>query len=184
MLMAPPVRQHKPNPHDHPRESAVLALLHTAPLGTSLVFTLRPSSLKHHGGQISFPGGRMEPQDRTCIETALRETREELGIATDEIEILGELSPLFIAPSQNLVHPLVGWTEQLPPLVPSPAEVAEVLVVPLRRLLAPETRDDFDYRRADQLLTAPCYRVPGGCIWGATAMMLSELLTLVATLIA
>ncbi|MCJ7548809.1 MAG: CoA pyrophosphatase [Anaerolineae bacterium] len=182
MRMAPAMRQSRPGPGDHPRSSAVLALLHTTPHGLSLVFTLRPLSLRRHGGQISFPGGGAEPGDLTYADAALRETEEELGISTHDIEILGEMTPLFIAPSQNIVHHFVGWLAVLPPLDPDPFEVESVLQVPLNALLDPRSLDTHYWPRDGVMLSAPCYRVGETCIWGATAMMLSELLEIIRRL--
>jgi 8-oxo-dGTP pyrophosphatase MutT (NUDIX family) len=184
------LRRARPTPKDNPRQSAVLALFTPTQHSIALLFTLRPTTLKHHGGQISFPGGGVEPQDSSYAETALRETQEELGIPPHHIEVLGEMTHLFIAPSQNLVHPFVGWMPTLPPLAPDPVEVAEVLTVPLSLLLDPATIDVHPWRRNGQRLTAPCYRVPTTwgkewertCIWGATAMILSEILDLIQTL--
>ncbi len=176
MKMAPAMRQSHPGPEDQPRPSAVLALLHTTPHGLALIFTLRPASLRHHGGQISFPGGGAEPSDLTYADAALRETGEELGISTRDIKILGEMTPLFIAPSQNIVHHFVGWLPVLPPLNPNPVEVDSVLQVPLNTLLDPRSLDTHYWPRDSILLSAPCYRVGETCIWGATAMMLNELL--------
>lgn len=185
--MAPTTHRPRPSPRDTPRQSAVLALCTPTQDGIAMLFTLRPTTLKHHGGQISFPGGGYEPQDRNYAETALRETQEELGIPIHNVEILGEMTSLFIAPSQNLVHTFVGWLPLLPPLNPDPAEVAEVLVVPLQVLLDPASRGTHIWKRNGQQLAAPCYRVPAiwgkvwekTCIWGATAMILSEFLTLI-----
>lgn len=180
--MAAVGRQSLPGPADHPRHSAVLALFHPAPQGLSLLFTLRTSSLKHHGGQISFPGGGVEPQDATYADAALRETEEELGIPARNIETVGALTPLFIAPSQNLVMPVVGWLPSLPSLRPNPVEVSEVLTVTLAHLLDPATRGEYLWHRNGQELTAPCYQVGQSSIWGATAMILSELLEVVCAL--
>jgi len=179
MLMSPPMRQTEPEPHDRPRSSAVLALLHMDGDDISLAFTLRPTSLRHHAGQISFPGGGAEPGDGSCEATALRETAEELGIPTHDIHILGEMTPLFIAGSQNIVHPYVGWMPVLPLLCPDPAEVDRVLQVPVRELLEPRTLGTTTWRRNGRILDAPCYRVGGDVIWGATAMILSELLEII-----
>ena len=176
MKMAPAMRQTLPGPGDRPRSSAVLSLLHTTPHGLALVFTLRPTSLRHHGGQISFPGGGVEPSDLTYADTALRETEEELGISTHCIKILGEMTPLFIAPSQNIVHPFVGWLPVLPPMHPDPVEVDSVLQVSLNALLDPRSLDTYYWPRNGAMLSAPCYRVGETRIWGATAMMLNELL--------
>ncbi len=181
--MAPALRQSQPRPTDHPRQSAVLELLHLTPQGISLIFTVRPVYLKHHGGQVSFPGGGFETVDATYADTALRETEEELGIGTRDVKILGKLTPLFIAPSQNLVHPYVGWLPHLPPLHPDPVEVASVVTVPLVRLLDSSTVSVYHWRRDGQELTAPSYRVGETSIWGATAMMLSELLVVIRRLI-
>ncbi len=178
MRMAPALHR-LVEPDGHTRQSAVLALLHNAPAGPALVFTARPMSLKHHGGQISFPGGGEEDGDQDYAHTALRETREELGIPTQDIEILGALTPLYIAPSQNLVHPYVGWMPRLPPVHPDPIEVAAVITVPLRELLRPTTIGVHTWYREGHPLPAPCYRVNGVSIWGATAMMLSELLAVI-----
>lgn len=182
MKMAPAMRQTWPGPGDRPRSSAVLALLHTTPHGLALVFTLRPISLRHHGGQISFPGGGAEPSDLTYADAALRETEEELGISTHDIKILGEMTPLFIAPSQNIVYHFVGWLPVLPPLNPNPVEVESVLQVPLNALLDPRSLDTYYWPRNGVMLSAPCYRVGETCIWGATAMMLNELLEIIRRL--
>jgi 8-oxo-dGTP pyrophosphatase MutT (NUDIX family) len=202
-MMAPQGREQQPHPTYYARQSAVLALLHTLPgyrsvpdaEALALLFTLRPNSLRHHAGQISFPGGGMEPQDDSLVATALRETAEELGIPTNDIHILGEITPLYIAPSQNLVHPFVGWLPHLPPLDPDPAEVSEVLDVPLNHLLDPRNTGNFIWSRNGQSLDAPCYLLPPAQerqgqapnarvhIWGATAMILSELLEIVRSLV-
>ncbi len=182
MKMAPAMRQTQPGPGDRPRSSAVLALLHTTPHGLALVFTLRPRSLRHHGGQISFPGGGAELSDLTFADAALRETQEELGISTHAVKILGEMTPLFIAPSQNIVHHFVGWLPVLPPMHPDPVEVDRVLQVSLNALLDPRSLDTYDWPRNGAMLSAPCYRVGETCIWGATAMMLNELLEVIRRL--
>jgi 8-oxo-dGTP pyrophosphatase MutT (NUDIX family) len=189
-LMAPPQRQTDPGPADQPRQSAVLALLCAStqerlpatartPVHWRIVFTERQNSLRHHGGQISFPGGGCDAGDASLLHTALRETQEELGIPIEDIAILGKLTPLFIAPSQNLVHPYVGWLSELPPISPNPAEVAAVLTLPLSVLLAPEAQGTYQWQRDGEALTAPCYCVRDVVIWGATAMMLSELLAII-----
>jgi 8-oxo-dGTP pyrophosphatase MutT (NUDIX family) len=182
LKMAPIGRQSLPGPTDHPRHSAVLALFHTSSDGLALVFTLRQATLRHHGGQISFPGGGVEPQDATYEDTALRETEEELGIPAEVIETVGTLTPLFIAPSQNLVTPVVGWVQDLPPLHPNPLEVSDVLTVSLSHLLTPSTRGSYTWHRNGQTLIAPCYKAGSNSIWGATAMMLSELIEVVRSL--
>jgi 8-oxo-dGTP pyrophosphatase MutT (NUDIX family) len=199
--MAPLGREEPGLPSHGVRQSAVLALLHQRndryriPDALSLIFTLRPTSLRHHAGQISFPGGGVEPQDESLAPTALRETAEELGIPTATVRILGKMTPLYITPSRNLVHPFVGWLPRLPPLIPDPLEVSEILDVPLGYLLDSRNLGSHTWYRNGEALTAPSYVVPAFVmdrhgraipdvhIWGATAMMLSELLTIVRPLI-
>lgn len=182
MKMAPPLRQSQPLPSHTPRRSAVLALLHESQEGIALIFTLRPDSLRHHAGQISFPGGGVEPQDISLTATALRETEEELGIPAHVVDVLGSLTPLYIAPSQNYVRPFVGWVPTLPSLAPNPVEVSAVLDVPLHTLLDPATLGVHYWRRAGRQMAAPSYQIGEAHIWGATAMMLSELLELIRAL--
>lgn len=180
--MAAPQRPVTPLSLAPPRRSAVLALLHPAADGIALFFTERTNSLRHHAGQISFPGGGAETQDRTLKDTALRETEEELGFPTGAVDILGMLTPLFIAPSHNIVHPFVGWLPAHPPLHPDPAEVSAVLTVPVDTLLDPATLSSCEWWLDGRQLTAPCFLVEKATIWGATAMMLSELLEVIQSL--
>lgn len=176
--MAPATRVNAMPPGENIRQSAVLILLHPGPAGLSVLFTLRPKTLRHHAGQISFPGGGMEPQDPSLMMTALRETEEELGIPTQDIAILGRLTPLYIDPSHNLVHPFVGWIKTLPPLHPCPEEVQTVIDVPLRTLLSPSTTTTCACLHNQRSISVPCFQVGEHNIWGATAMILNELLEL------
>ncbi len=160
------------------RKSAVLALLHPSPVGLAVLYTLRPSRLAHHGGQVSFPGGGMEEGDSSLAHTALRETGEELGMTTADVRVLGPLTTLFIESSRNLVHPFVGWIPALPPLNPDAREVAEVLSVTLQTLWNPATVATCVREANGQFRTFPSFYIPPYHIWGATAMMTSELLAI------
>ncbi len=181
--MSPSPRALQPEPGITPRPAAVLAPFYVGPGGLSLLFTLRPQTLTHHAGQVSFPGGRQDPGDENHAATALRETEEELGISAQCVEVLGRLTPLYIPPSQTQVYPIVGWIPRLPALRPNAQEVAKVLEVPASRLLAPETRATCHWDYAGTQQSAPCYRVYDLSIWGATAMIVSELLTILAPLV-
>jgi 8-oxo-dGTP pyrophosphatase MutT (NUDIX family) len=145
-----------------------------------LVLTVRTSSLNHHSGQISLPGGGWEEGDASFQETALREAREEIGIATDDLELLGPLTSLYIAPSNNVIHPFVAYLPQLPAFHPDPSEVAELLEVPLRVLADPATRREEDWIWRGAPLRVPFYAVGEHKIWGATAIVLAEFLALLA----
>jgi 8-oxo-dGTP pyrophosphatase MutT (NUDIX family) len=162
------------------RQSAVLALLHPSPAGLAVLYTLRPSRLAYHGGQVSFPGGGKETGDLSLAHTALRETGEELGMTTADVQILGPLTTLFIESSGNLVHPFVGWIPALPPLNPDVREVAEVLSVTLQTLWDPATVAACVREANGQRRSFPSFYIPPHYIWGATAMMTSELLAIAA----
>ena len=182
--MAPSNRTLTPEPGVTPRQSAILMLLYPSieegEREIEMLFTVRAPTLGHHSGEISFPGGGAECVDNTLRQTALREVEEELGIPPGAIHILGKLTPLYIPPSRNLVHPFVGWMPALPPLDPDPREVAEVLRAPLAHLLDPQNIGVHAWRRNGRMHTAPCYQIDHRePIWGATAMMLSELLALI-----
>lgn len=158
------------------REAAVLALLVPLEGDPAIVLTLRHSRLAHHGGQISFPGGSREPGE-SLVDTALREAREEIGL-TDAVEILGPLSPIYIPPSAFCVYPSVAVCRSAPELSPREAEVEAILHVPLSQLLDPATRRREQREVRGTLAWVPFYSVGPYEIWGATAMILSELLLL------
>jgi len=161
------------------REAGVLALFFPLQDVTTLLLTVRRADLKQHAGQVSFPGGRREPNE-TLREAALRETHEEVGLAPDQIEVLGTLTPLYIPPSNFCVHPFVGMTPETPVLRAQDDEVETLLYAPLPHLLAPETRQREPRRLHGRDVDVPFLDVQGYKIWGATAMMLAELITLFA----
>ncbi|MBL7976276.1 MAG: CoA pyrophosphatase [Candidatus Kapabacteria bacterium] len=160
------------------KHSAVLALLTMVNDEISVVLTLRSNNLPSHKGQISFPGGRMDDGE-TYEQTALRETFEEIGIPEHTITILGRLSDLYTPPSNSSIHPVVGWCSELPQLTLSQSEVDECFTVPLHMLHSAEhvTEEEWEYR--NQRMTVPFWKVhPTTPLWGATAVMLSELMEL------
>ena len=176
--MAPAFRQDPSlaSTKDKPcREAAVLALLFPHDGTPHLLLTVRRDDLPHHPGQISFPGGRRESGE-TLVETALREAEEEVGLPPPHVDVLGELSPLYIPPSNFCVHPFVGAATTLPPLSPQDAEVAAVLRVPLSVLLDPSTRQMAPWTLRGRTVDVPFFAVDSYTVWGATAMMLAELL--------
>jgi 8-oxo-dGTP pyrophosphatase MutT (NUDIX family) len=156
------------------RQAGVLVLLYPAVAGPRFVLTRRAATLRGHSGQISFPGGRRDPDDVTFSATALRETCEELGIC-DSVELLGDLTPIYIPPSNFRVHPSVGALADTPSFTPNPAEVAEVFTVPLTHLLDPAYKRHETWELAGRPTVIPFYAFGGHQVWGATAIMLSEL---------
>jgi 8-oxo-dGTP pyrophosphatase MutT (NUDIX family) len=158
-------------------EAGVLALLVPLEPDPAIVLTVRHDELSDHGGQISFPGGQREG-DETLSETALREANEEIGLATDSVHLLGPLTPLYIPPSNFCVHPFLGAATENASLHPTDREVERILRIPLRRLLNPATRVVEPWPLHGEKVDVPYYDVDGPKVWGATAMMLAEVLTL------
>lgn len=169
-------------PEDH-REAAVLVLCypHTTRQiedELHLVFIERPEYEGVHSGQIAFPGGRREPGE-SLLTTALRESWEEVGVAVERVEILGELSPYYVGGSNHNVFPFVGYCEQRPDFSPCEIEVAEILEIPLALLLEVDIRRS-EYRNLGKYgeRNIPFFALDGKKLWGATAMMVSEFLVL------
>ena len=159
------------------QEAGVLVLFFPLDDVPTLLLTLRQADLKEHAGQVSFPGGRRE-SDESLRETALREAHEEVGLDPERVEVLGTLTPLYIPPSNFCVHPFVAMTPVAPELRPQDDEVEAVLRIPLPLLLDPKTRRREPWILHGQTFEVPFLDVQGHKIWGATAMMLAELLTL------
>lgn len=164
---------------DH-RKSGVLALFYPHAGQMQMVFMQRTQDGKVHGGQISFPGGKMEAEDADATATALREAKEELAIPAQEVQVLGQLTELYIPPSNFMVYPTVGYLPYRPEFVPAPDEVARVVEIGLAELLDPNNLQTLYHPVGpERKIKAPAFQVRGNVIWGATAMMLSELLDVV-----
>lgn len=159
-------------------QSGVLILLYPFPTGdTGVALIQRPKYNGVHSGQISFPGGRYEKDDQDLKVTALRETKEEVGVDPARIEVVGKLTDLYIPPSNHRVSPYVGIMRQTPAFIPDPVEVDTVLELPLSKFLNKENIQNMPITLADgQRLHTPCFLIDGLIIWGATAMMMAEFL--------
>jgi 8-oxo-dGTP pyrophosphatase MutT (NUDIX family) len=179
VMMAPTFRGSFPH-QDKPAHAAVLALLYPSGDEVYLVFIKRNEYDGPHSAQVSFPGGAWEARDGSLEKTAIRETREEVGVK-GEIEILGSLTPLHIPVSNYMVSPFVGWMEAPPLFHPDPVEVQYIIEAPLSGLLDLSNVDSETRYHHQRPIEAPFYRVGNEKIWGATAMMLSEVLQLAAT---
>jgi 8-oxo-dGTP pyrophosphatase MutT (NUDIX family) len=156
------------------RQASVLLLLFPTDAGLSLVLMRRVENPHDvHSGQISLPGGAQEPGE-TPIQTALRETREELGVK-QAVDVLGMLTALYIPPSDFEVHPVVAQVDDHPKWRPDGLEVAEVLECPLTWLLDAERKRSEEWDFNGFKLQVPWYNVNGHQVWGATAIILSEL---------
>ena len=156
------------------REAAVLALFFPEEGESQLLLTVRPEGMTQHAGQVALPGGRREPEE-SLEQTALRETHEEVHIEPDRIELIGRLSPLFVTPSKFCVYPFIGWMESRPDLSVTSDEVAWAFGAPLSDLVHPQTRKTTLRTIRGRELNIPYFDLEGHFVWGATAMMLSEL---------
>jgi 8-oxo-dGTP pyrophosphatase MutT (NUDIX family) len=156
------------------KQAAVLVPLIDHADGLSVLLTQRTAHLAAHAGQISFPGGGMEPEDADAVAAALRETEEEIGLARDRIEILGRLD-LYVTGTGFEVTPVVGLIRPPFPVTPDPFEVAEIFEVPLDFLVDPANRER--HSREFNGRTRHFYALPyrERFIWGATAGMLVNL---------
>ncbi|OHB82110.1 MAG: hypothetical protein A2V98_18200 [Planctomycetes bacterium RBG_16_64_12] len=177
----PGAARHYEEPPPDARMAAVLVLLYPHHDGWHLPLTLRPSHLPDHAGQVSLPGGAIEPGE-TSWEAAVREFHEELGAADQRIDRVGRLSPLFVAASNFRVKPWVGVAACRPPLALNPAEVDEILEVPLAHLLDPAHFGSHQRHQKGRSYTAPHFLWQTHRIWGATCMILGELVALLEEL--
>jgi len=176
-LMAPSVRSDPGILFDpaSARPSGVMILLFPDSRGfINTVFIERSRDGGPHSGQISLPGGRREPGDRDLLETALRESEEEIGVRRSLVTSLGSLTPLYVPNSGNLIHPFIGWLSVEPDLVPDPHEVASIVMVPIESLYDPQNRKVARMERKGLMIEAPYYNAAGHVLWGATAMIMSE----------
>lgn len=177
MQMAPTGRREMMPVQDKPaRQSAVLALVYPNMRDELyLILTKRTDNLSGHSGQVSLPGGSRDPEDSSNEVTALRETCEELGICEEPINLIGQLSKVWIPPSNFDVYPIVGTMTAEPAIDPNPAEVETVLRLALDDLVSDGIKRTVPMSFQDISIDVPYYDVEGHVVWGATCMMLSEL---------
>lgn len=171
-------RHHGPVPSDA-RQAAVLLALHQTPAGWSIPATVRPAAMRSHAGQISLPGGMVEPGE-SPTQTALREFEEELGAAAITLDVIGPLTPVYVFVSGFEVTPLIAVAQQ--PLVfqPNADEVAAVVELPLSALLNADNRGDHTIDRRGLRFMVPHFAIAGQQVWGATSLILAEFAALLS----
>ena len=160
----------------NPREAAVMMLLYPKNQEMHLALILRNTYKGVHSSQIAFPGGKTEPEDASIEHTALRETHEEIGISPDKINIIRPFSPVYIPPSNFMVYPFLGYSNQELNFVEEESEVAAMIELSLQDFL-----DDtiivnkMMATSYSAKISVPAFKIADYYVWGATAMMMSEL---------
>ncbi len=160
----------------HPRIGGVLILLYQKENEWQTVFTQRRKYAGVHSGQMSFPGGKFDDADEDIIQTALREAEEEIGVPKAAVEVIGRLTELYIPPSNFLVHPVVAHLHGAKNFIPQEREVQEIVEIPLSFFLpAKNIRQTEIHLQQGVTAKVPAFIFGEHIIWGATAIVLSEL---------
>lgn len=173
MLAKPWVNVSFPNTAEHAIPSAVLILLYPHKDDIHFILTERTNEVQHHKGQISLPGGSWENGEH-LYETAIRETKEEIGVSAEKIKNICELTPLFVNVTGYMIHPFVGYTTKKPHIVPHPKEVNNVFTATISELLDPANLITELWTIRGISVDVPFFKFGKYKVWGATAMILSE----------
>ena len=174
-----PKFEHKPPP----KPGSVLILFYPEGKAIRFPLTLRADYAGAHGGQISLPGGKGEPGEN-YIETALRECEEEIGVASNTVKVIGRLSDFFVIPSNFLVVPVIATSQSRPEFKADPVEVVKILEAGVYELTRDNAIKQKEILAAKQYpMLAPHFEIGGEVVWGATAMILNELRTILLEII-
>jgi 8-oxo-dGTP pyrophosphatase MutT (NUDIX family) len=179
-IMAPIERleslQNPINTVSTPKTAAVLMLLYPKAGETNLVLIVRNTYKGVHSAQVAFPGGKYEETDTDFASTALRETHEEVGVNPKEVEVIKMFTPMYIPPSNFMVHPFLGIARGEISFIADPTEVAQIIELPLIRFLDDEIVIETQLKTSySEKMNVPAFNIENKIVWGATAMMLSEL---------
>lgn len=180
IIMSPPERAELMKDLDlgtkKPRQAAVMMLLYPKNDQMCLVLIVRNTYPGVHSSQIAFPGGKVESEDTSMVHTALRETQEEIGVAPEKITIIRPFSPVYIPPSNFMVFPFLGYADHELLFVPDHMEVADIIELSLTDFL--DENNIVSQRMStsySQDIAVPAFKIQEHYVWGATAMMMSEL---------
>jgi len=177
LRMAPNPRR-MPDPGATLLPAAALLLIYPHADQWHVPLTVRGSGLRHHTGQVSLPGGRLDDPGESVEDAALREAFEEIGIVPAEVEILGRMTPLPIAVSGHMLHPVIGVAAARPAFALAAEEVERLIELPIPRLLTPDVIAWEQRMRSSDTVNVPYFAIDGARVWGATAMVLAEFIAL------
>ena len=164
-----------------PRKAGVLLLIYQHQDSLHIPMILRPVYEGVHSGQMAFPGGRFEEIDKDLIDTALRETHEEVGVKIEREKVIGTLTNLYIPPSNTTVTPVIGLATKQPSFTPDPREVAEIHEFSIRDFAHQKNRKEVNVKiNTNYKIKTPGFVINEQVIWGASAMMMNELLQLLS----
>jgi 8-oxo-dGTP pyrophosphatase MutT (NUDIX family) len=161
-----------------PVKSSVLVLLYPKNGELSTILIKRNEYDGMHSNQVSLPGGKMDATDRDEAHTALREAEEEIGVIVNDIKLLGRLTTFYVQPSNFIVYPFVGYIDYTPEFKPDPNEVQHLIEAPLNKLRDKSSIKQADIKVREFVINAPYYDIDNHIVWGATAMILSEFVTI------
>lgn len=169
----------------HSRKAGVMALFYPDANGlTHLVLILRKTYHGVHSAQIGFPGGKLEPEDSSIEYAALRETYEEVGVPMEAIKVVKAMTEVYIPPSNFTVYPFIGITETTPIFTKQDDEVEAIIEIQLQQLFNIENQTSQRVMTSlDIEVEVPAFQLNGHLVWGATAMMLSEIKDLLKTVL-
>ena len=164
-----------------PRIAAVMALCYPSENNlATLLLILRKTYQGVHSNQVGFPGGKAEVFDKDLLATAFRETHEEVGVESHSVTVVKSLSQVYIHPSNFIVQPFLGFSDHKPQFIIQESEVEKLIEVPVSMLLDPSNVvSEIMHTSYAENIEVPTYNLSGYSVWGATAMMLSEIKELV-----
>jgi len=167
------------------RPAAALLLLYEHNDTWHVPLTVRGSGLRHHTGQVSLPGGRLDHPGESVEEAALREAHEEVGVRPSDVDVLGRLTPIPVVVSGHLLQPVIGVASQRPAFVVAEPEVERLIEMPLNRLLEKDAvawEERMRILPPGGMMNVPYFAVEGARVWGATAMVLAEFIAVIEEL--
>ena len=171
------------NKKNLPKKSAILILIYPEEntYSPKTVLILRPDESRTHSNQISFPGGGFDEKDEELSMTALRETEEEIGVGRKSISLIGELTSIYIPVSNYIVYPFIGICNTKPIFSINATEVKDLIEIEIKELLNVKNKTTTlrHIKIRNENMEVPCYAVDGKIIWGATAMIISELVEII-----